>query len=114
MVELFLLALVLTILIETIVLFLVSIFLKYDFKVFSSKRIIFAGIFASALTLPYLYFVFPYFLWDWNTYVAIWEISVTFMEAVFYLFYFDIKFYKWFLLSFLANVTSFSIWLILF
>jgi len=46
-----------TVVIETIVLFLVSIFLNLDNKKFSDKNIIFAWIAASALTLPYLHFV---------------------------------------------------------
>lgn len=113
MINNFLLALVLTILIETTVLFMISIYWNLDKTKFSSKNIVFAGIMASSLTLPYLYFVFPYFL-PWVLYIPVWEISVTLIEAVFYTFYFEIKFPKWLLISFLANFVSYSIWVILF
>jgi len=62
MVNNFLISLVLTVTIETIVLFLVSIFLDLDSKKFSNKNLIFAGIVASSLTLPYLHFVLPEFI----------------------------------------------------
>ena len=114
MVNNFLIALVLTIIIEIIVLFLVSIFFDLDSKKFSNKNIIFAGIVASALTLPYLHFVLVEFLPWWNTYITVWEISVTVMEAIFYMFFFDIKIKLAFILSFLANFVSFSVWVILF
>lgn len=114
MVNNFLIALVLTVLIETIVLFLVSFFLDLDNKKFSDKNLIFAWIFASGLTLPYLHFVLVEFLPWWNTYIAVWEISVTIIEAIFYMFFFDIKIKLAFILSFLANFISFTIWIILF
>lgn len=114
MINNFLIALILTILIETTVLLLVSIFWKYDEKKFSSKNIIFAGIVASALTLPYLHLVLIEFLPWWYPYLITWEVSVTLIEAIFYMFFFEIKFTKWLSLSILANVTSFTIWVILF
>lgn len=113
MINNFLLALSLTILIETIVLFLVSIFWHLDYDKFSNKNLIFAWIIASSLTLPYLYFVFPYFL-SWIYYISFWEISVTLIETVFYMFFFRISFLKWLYISFLANLISFSIWIIIF
>ena len=103
-----------TVVIETIVLFLVSIFLNLDNKKFSDKNIIFAWIAASALTLPYLHFVLIEFLPWWIVYIVTWEVLVTFVETIFYMFFFNIKIKLAFILSFLANFISFTIWVMLF
>lgn len=113
MINNFLLALLLIILIETIILFIVSIFCGLDEKEFYNQNLIFAWIVSSSLTLPYLYFVLPYFF-SWLYYISFWEISVTFIEAIFYMFFFRINFLKWLYISFLANLASFSIWIIIF
>lgn len=114
MINNFLIALALTIIIETLILFLISIFLDLNEKKFSNKNIIFAWMIASALTLPYLHFILPEFIPWWYTYISVWEISVTIIEAIFYMFFFDIKIKLAFIISFFANFISFSIWLILF
>lgn len=113
MINEFLISLFLTILIETIILFIVSILWNYDKNNFSNKNIIFAWITSSSLTLPYLYFIFPDFL-SWVYFIIFWEIIVTLIESVFYMFFFRISFLKWFYISFLANFASFIIWILLF
>lgn len=103
----FLFALLETVLIETAVLFFV---LR---AVFASgiqlSMILFAGITASALTLPYLWFLLPALKLSFPLYVILGELSVTIIETIFYLFVLRISLRQAFVIAFCCNLISFSI-----
>lgn len=112
MIELFLYALVLTIIIETgALIFLREIkFLKLE-KI-KLNKILFVWFFASFSTLPYLWFVGNYFLWEnYFLLTIVWEFSVVFIESIILYFVLELKYYRAFLLSFVVNFVSWFIWL---
>jgi hypothetical protein len=107
----FLLALLLTWLIELPVLFLLA---RFVFKVrqVSTGRILLAGMLASALTLPYLWFLLPSIL---TTAMGIYlgEVLVFLVEALLYRWLLGLSYPKALLLSFTANAISFLLGLFL-
>ena len=105
----FLIALLLTLIIEIPVLL---VFCKLIFRLkIKSFRIIFAGFLASVLTLPYLWFVLPAYI-NSVYYIYIGETLVFLFEALIYNRLLNIKISKSLLVSFAANLTSFVIGLI--
>jgi hypothetical protein len=80
----FLISLLLTLAIEIPILL---IFMKFIFRArkINNFNIIIAGLLASALTLPYLWFVFPSFV-NASYYFILGEIGVTIIEAMVYCF----------------------------
>ena len=107
----FLISLLLTLIIEIPVL-LIS--LKYFFKdkKNSIAYIILVGFIASALTLPYLWFVFPPFI-KLNYYIYIGEILVFLIESLIYYKLLGIKISRALIISFAANLVSFILGLII-
>jgi hypothetical protein len=108
----FLIALFLTVVIEAIVLVLI---MRYFFKIkkISIFQIVFVGILASALTLPYLWFVLPNYL-NGYYYILIGELAVAVLEGVIYWRIFNLRFYKALTLSLIANAVSLSLgWIIM-
>jgi hypothetical protein len=107
----FLFALVLTIFIESIILW---IFIRKIFKFkdgrFSTSNIIFAGIMASFSTIPYVWYVFPILIyWSFKLSLILSEIFAILVEAIFYRFYFDMKFRYSLLISFVCNLSSWGL-----
>tara|TARA_Y100000034_G_scaffold108567_1_gene139039 strand:- start:92 stop:436 length:345 start_codon:yes stop_codon:yes gene_type:complete len=108
----FLISLFITLIIELPVLFLMLRFF-YKNKKISVRKIIFVGFFASALTLPYLWFVLsPYILS--NYYIYFGEFLVFLVEALVYNQILELKFNKALFLSFICNLVSFIIGLMIF
>lgn len=107
----FLLALLLTWLIELPVLFLLA---RYVFKVHrvSAWRILGAGLLASGLTLPYLWFLLPSILTTANG-IYLGEVLVFLVEALLYRWLLGLSYTKALLLSFTANAISFLLGLFL-
>ncbi len=68
--------------------------------------IFFVGILASALTLPYLWFVLPAFVYNRNIYLIVGETSVILIEAIIYWRLLKLKLIDSLIVSLLANVTS--------
>ena len=112
---LFIFSLVFTILIELIVLFLL---LRYAFHIgpkhISTSLVIFAGIFASFATLPYLWFVLPAFIQTRLAWSLIGECSVFLVEAIFYKFTLKTTLRQSLFLSFCCNLASFVLGLFIF
>ena len=109
---LFLIPLLATLIIEVPILAILLKFLYKD-KKNSLKRIIPVGIVASALTLPYLWFVLsPYILSNYYVYVG--EILVVFIESLIYTQLLELKFSKALFASFLCNLVSFLLGTIIF
>ena len=103
----FISSLVFTIVLETIIVFLL---LRYVFKntKVSTGRMIFGGLFASFATIPYVWFVFPSLL-NWSRATSLWvsEPTVFVLEAIFYRSLFQTDWKTSFILSLVANVASY-------
>ncbi|BFT94678.1 hypothetical protein MNSC_06860 [Minisyncoccus archaeophilus] len=108
----FLLSLILTLVIEIpVILFLVRYL--YQDKRIGILKIVSGGVIASCLTLPYLWFIFPYYIRDWNTLFLIGESVIVCIEAIIYINYLEIKPLKAFTLSLIANAISVVIGLLI-
>ena len=108
----FWIAWILTILIETIVLFSIAKLFRKEDKI-SNKRLIFIWILASTITLPLLRFVLPMFIVDWVEYVVIWELLVTLIEIFVIKYWLRVSRGKAILASILCNLCSYLIWLLI-
>ena len=109
----FLIAWLLTILIETIVLFIIAkLFRKKD--QISNLRLIIVWILASTITLPLLRFVFPLFIADGVEYTVIWELLVTLIEIFIIKYWLKVSRGKAILASIICNLCSYLIWLFIF
>lgn len=108
----FLKALLLTILIETIVLF---ILFKTIYKTLNIKSylLLFTGVSASFLTLPYVWFVLPIFIKPTLPYMFISELSVMIIESLIIYGFLRINYKKALVVSVICNLTSFIIGLII-
>jgi len=107
----FLKALLLTILIETIVLF---VFFKTKFRTLNvkNKLLLLTGFIASFSTLPYVWFVLPIFIQPTFLYVLISELSVTFIESFIICSILKVNYKKSIIISVACNLTSFLIGLL--
>jgi hypothetical protein len=100
----FIFSLVLTLIIEIpILIFLYRII--FQLKKQSLLKLFVVGFLASALTLPYLWFVLPFYI---NTiyYIYIGEILVFLVEALIYYEFLEIKLKKALIISFIANIIT--------
>jgi len=106
----FLLYLTITIITESIVIFLLlrKLF-KIDKTKLKSSTIIANTIFASALTLPYVWYIFPYLISNFTLSIWISEILVLVVESIFYQIFLKIEVKKAFILSLLANLVSYGL-----
>lgn len=118
----FLISWLLTIIIETWVLFLFYILNKKsentnewwnELENIWAWKILFTGIFTSTLTLPLLRYVFPMFLWYGSLYIGAWETLVFIIEAILIKYFLNIRWPKAFFISFVCNFTSLLIGVIL-
>jgi hypothetical protein len=108
----FLFSLLLTLIVEIpIAVFLV----KYLYKLEEIKisKIVFAGFIASALTLPYFWFVLPVYISSRSLYIFIGEVLIIFVETVIYNQFLKLKLSKSFIVSLVANITSIFLGLII-
>lgn len=101
----FLISLLLTLIIEIPVALLL---IKYLYKKTEIKisKIIFAGVVANMLTLPYFWFIAPAFISDRNTYIIIGELSVIIAEAIIYNQLLKLKLSESLVVSLIANISS--------
>jgi len=99
----FLQALLLTLTVEIAAVFLLARF----YLKFSSPKLIPATLLASFTTLPYLWFILPYFLQPYWLYALISEILVTILETGIFKLILNLNLKKCFTLSLLANFASF-------
>lgn len=98
-----------TLLVEIPVLILA---VRYRFKVsdekLSSIRLIMGGVFASTITIPWVWFIFPVFFYNSMTIaIIIGEAAAFAVETVFYMFAFSFSLRQSVIVSFIANVASF-------
>lgn len=106
-IHLFITAALFTVIVETAVIFFLLRYVFEDKKT-PTSRIIFAGIFASFATIPYVWFVFPVLI-NWSATVGLIS-SETFafvVEAIFYRIVLNISLSRAITISFIANLASF-------
>jgi hypothetical protein len=109
----FWIAWIITILIETIVLFLIAkLFRKAD--QIPNWRLILVWILASTITLPLLRFVLPMFIVDGVEYVVIWELLVTIIEIFIIKYWLKVSRWKAILASILCNLCSYLLGILVF
>jgi len=110
---LFLKALVLTVTIETAVLF---VLFKFIFKSIAIRNyiLVLTGIFASSATLPYLWFIVPVFIHSKIWYHVVGESSVTLVESVIIMVMLRIKYSMALVVSIACNMTSYVIGLLIY
>lgn len=108
----FLFALLLTLVIEIPV---AIVFLKALFKrrEISIGKIILIGLLASALTLPYLWFILPAYISNRALYIWLGEASVILVEAVIYYRFLKLRLLDAGMVSLIANVASVVVGLVL-
>lgn len=99
----FLIALLVTLIIETVVVVLLA---KFLFRLKDISNTILIAIMASVLTLPYLWFVLPPFLPAEN-YLLFGEILVIIAEALIYLSFTKLSWKQSLIASLAANIISF-------
>lgn len=110
----FFIALISTIIIETIVIFSLS---KSFSKIFplSIKDIFFTGFITSFATLPYLWFIFSPIFGNGLSFIVIGELFAFIIESFIYYFILkNISFYRCVILSFIANLVSFLVGFLIF
>jgi len=108
-VDSFILYLAITIVTETlVVLVLIRKFFKFSSNGLSIGLILSAGILANALTLPYVWFVFPYlFLGSFVLAITVAEFFALFVEATFYKLFLKLTWKQSLVVSLMANLASF-------
>jgi len=101
----FLFSLLLTIISEILV---ISLLIKYLYKHKEIKIsiIVFVSIIASALTLPYLWFILPVYIADRALYIFFGESLVILTEAIIYNQFLKLKLSEAFIVSLIANASS--------
>ena len=108
----FLFSLFLTLIVEIpIALFLVKYLYKH--KEIKISKIVFVGIIASALTLPYFWFILPVYVSSRSLYIFIGEILIIFIETIIYNQFLELKLPKAFVVSLVANIASILLGLII-
>ena len=109
----FWIAWIITILIETIILFIIAKLCRKEDQI-SNWRLILTWIIASTITLPLLRFVLPLFIKVWVEYTVIWELLVTLIEIFIIKYWLKISRWRAILASVVCNLCSFLIWLFIF
>lgn len=108
----FLLSLLITVVIEVIVVFLISKFVfKYNLK--EQTNLMIVCVFASALTLPYLWFVIPPYIVA-NYYLIVGELFVVVIEIIIYKLFTKANWLQAIVISVVANVMSFLLGLFIY
>lgn len=101
----FLFSLFLTLIVEIpIAVFLVKYFYKH--KEIKISKIAFVGLIASALTLPYFWFLLPSYISNRNLYIFFGEFLIVFIETIIYNQFLRLKLSEAFIMSLIANVGS--------
>ena len=112
--QLFIWALAVTVAIESVVACAQKFFFGKWFKIKAGyPALIAVTIFASCLTLPYVWFFFPEFIKNRSQFIIVSEIFAWLIESLFYAVTLKIPIHKALLFSFCANSVSFLLGLFL-
>ena len=103
----FLKSLILTVFIETLVLWILTRTFEKK-KAFPVSVILIAGFFASFATLPYLWFIVPVFIKQPVPYSIICELFAVVVESIILFGFLKIAYHKCLLFSAICNIVSFS------
>ena len=79
----------------------------YKYREINTSKIIFVGFMATASTLPYLWFILPFYIFNKTIYVIIGESLVILAETIIYNQLLKIKLSESFKISLAANASSF-------
>lgn len=109
----FFIAWILTILIETIILFLIAKLFRKKEKI-HNLRLLLVWILASTITLPLLRFVLPLFIVDGVEYTVIWEILATLIEIFIIKYWLKVSRWKAILASIVCNLLSYILGILIF
>jgi len=109
----FWIAWIITILIETIVLFAIAKLFRKEDQI-SNWRLLLIWILASTITIPLLRFVLPLFVTDEIIYMVVWELAVSLVEIFIIKYWLKISRWKAVLASVICNLCSFLFWLLVF
>lgn len=110
----FLISLAFTLFIEIITLYiLIKCFFKDDSAKISNSLLFFTGFLSSFATLPYLWFIIPLFIKTRIQYILFGESFVILLESLIIFFLLRVSLKKSFSISFICNILSFVIGLIL-
>lgn len=108
----FLFSLLLTLIVEIpVAVLLVKYFLRG--KEIKISKIVFTGFIASALTLPYFWFVLPTYISSRSLYIFIGEVLIIFIETIIYNQFLELKLSKAIIVSLAANVASIFLGLVI-
>ncbi len=106
----FLLHVIITLLVESGVIFILA---RRVFRLgknsLSNSQLWMAGICASSLTLPYVWFVFPWLIANFTVAIVVAEVFALIVETVFYKFFLRISWKRAAVFSLVANFASYSI-----
>ena len=102
----FWIAWIITILIETIILFVIAKLFRKENQI-SNLRILFVWVLASTITLPLLRFVIPLFITGEVRYMIIWELIVTLIEIFIIKYWLKVSRIKAIIASILCNLWSY-------
>lgn len=105
----FLVSLILTLFIEVPIVLILLRFISPKIRLYKTLLI---AILATSLTLPYLWFIFPVYI-EYPFYIIIGEIIVFLIESLIYWQLIQITFRKALLISFIANLSSLLIGLLI-
>lgn len=101
----FLFSLLLTLTVEIpVTVLLINFFYKQ--KKIRLFKIVFAGFMASTLTLPYFWFVLPFYIYNQSIYIFLGESIVVLTEAYIYSQLLQLKFSRSFVISLISNISS--------
>jgi len=110
----FLISLAFTLIIEITTLFIIiKYFCKDEGAKISNSLLFFTGFLSSFATLPYLWFIIPLFIKTRIEYILFGESFVIFLETFIIFFLLRVNLKKSFYISFICNISSFLIGLIL-
>lgn len=99
----FLYSLLITLIVEVPILFFL---VHYLYKKLEKWNIVFVGIIASTLTLPYLWFILPMYIPDRTFYILVGELIIILIEAFIYFRLLKLKIGQALLISLVANLAS--------
>lgn len=101
----FLFSLLLTIIIEIPIVFFLVRFI-YRYKEIKISKIILVGFIASVLTLPYFWFILPFYVPSRGLYLFLGEGLIIVIETIIYSQFLELKLSKAFIISLVANIIS--------
>jgi len=108
----FWIAWILTILIETLLLFAIAKLFRKKEGI-STLRLLLVWVIASTVTLPLLRFVLPLFIVDGVEYTVVWELLVTLIEVFIIKYWLKISWWKAILASVVCNLCSYALGLLI-